>query len=399
MKKEWRSTPFKGVRFYRHDTRKNGVKYDQYFAVRYQKDGRRVEEGCGWASDGWSAEKAALLLADLRKAAQTGEAGARLSERREKRQKTKEAEARDQITFGEFWKDSYLPQAEADKGRETIIRERSHFKKWLSPILGALPLKQISPIHLERLKSEMTKAELSPRSVQYALAIVRQVFNEARRRGVFKGDNPVRRVRAPKVDNRRLRFLTREEADALLAELERTDREAWEMALLSLHCGLRAGEIFKLTWADIDAGRGLLAIKNTKSGRSRFAHMTAAVREMLLSRSAGAPAALLYPGPGGALRREVPRSFREAVDGLGLNAGREDRRDKLVFHSLRHTFASWLVQEGVDLYTVKELLGHSVLQMTERYSHLAPENSRRALRTLEAILEKPAAGAIEEGWK
>ena len=196
-----------------------------------------------------------------------GEGGARLSERREKRKKIKAAEARDLVTFATFWTDSYLPQAEADKGRETIIRERSHFKKWLSPILGALPLKSISPIHLEKLKSEMSKAKLSPRSIQYALAVVRQVFNVAKRRGVFAGDNPVGKVRSPKVDNRRLRFFTREEADALLAELLKTDREAWEMALLSLHCGLRAGEIFKLTWADIDAGRGLVAVKDSKSGK------------------------------------------------------------------------------------------------------------------------------------
>ena len=250
---QWISTTFPGVRFYKHPTRRRGGKYDQYFAIRYQKDGARKEEGCGWASEGWTAEKAFKQLADMKEAARKGEAGARLSERREKRRKIKAAEARDLVTFGTFWTDSYLPQAEADKGRETMIRERSHFKMWLSPLLGALPLKSISPIHLEKLKSEMTKAKLSPRSIQYALAVVRQVFNVAKRRGVFAGDNPVGKVRSPKVDNRRLRFFTREEADSLLAELLKTNREAWEMALLSLHCGLRAGEIFKLTWADIDA--------------------------------------------------------------------------------------------------------------------------------------------------
>lgn len=158
------------------------------------------------------------------------------------------------------------------------------------------------------------------------------------------------------------------------------------MALLSLHCGLRAGEIFKLTWTDIDTGRGLIAIKDAKSGRSRFAHMTEAVKQMLLSKSSGKPTALLYPGPGGALRREVPRSVKEAIDNLGFNEGRGDRRDKAVFHTFRHTFASWLVQAGVDLYRVKELMGHSVMAMTERYAHLAPANTRQAVDTLQGFL-------------
>jgi len=396
MSVKWISTPFKGVRFYKHPKRKHGVKYDQYFAIRYQKDQERKEEGCGWASEGWTAEKAALLLEDLRKTAMKGEPGARLAERREKRRRIEDAEARDQTTLAAFWTDFYLSQAESDKNRETVVHERSCFKKWISPSIGALPLKSISPIHLEKLKSEMNKAKLSPRSVQYTLQIVRQIFNEAKRRGVFVGENPVSRVKIPKIDNRRLRFLTHEEADALLAELLKSDREAWEMALLSLHCGLRAGEIFKLTWADIDAGHRLIAIKDPKSGRSRFAHMTGDIKDMLLSKEIGKPSALLYPGPGGALRREVPRSIKEAIDSLGFNKGREDRRDKVVFHSLRHTFASWLVQNGVDLYTVKELLGHSSLAMTERYSHLAQDNLKNAVKKLEGSLKTQSNSKVIE---
>ena len=60
-----------------------------------------------------------------------------------------------------------------------------------------------------------------------------------------------------------------------------------------------------------------------------------------------------------------------------------DTRDKVVFHTLRHTYASWLVQNGVDLYTVKELMGHSTLPMTERYAHLSKENLKNAVKKLE----------------
>ncbi len=82
------------------------------------------------------------------------------------------------------------------------------------------------------------------------------------------------------------------------------------------------------------------------------------------------------------------------ADSIGMNNGVTDRRQKVVFHTLRHTYASWLVEQGVDLYTVKELTGHGTLAMTERYSHLALDTLRRAVRTLEAGLKKGAAKVV-----
>ena len=83
-----------------------------------------------------------------------------------------------------------------------------------------------------------------------------------------------------------------------------------------------------------------------------------------------------------------PEQAVAAVNDLGFNDGITDRRQKLVFHSLRHTFASWLVQMGKPLYTVSRLMGHSSIKMTERYAHLAPETQRAAAMELEGILDK-----------
>lgn len=82
MPVEWKGTKFQGVRFYENLTRKHGVKFDRYYAIRYQTKGKRIEEGLGWSSEGWTEEKAALKLAELKAAAKTGEGPARLAEKR-----------------------------------------------------------------------------------------------------------------------------------------------------------------------------------------------------------------------------------------------------------------------------------------------------------------------------
>lgn len=130
----------------------------------------------------------------------------------------------------------------------------------------------------------MRNAGLSPRSQEYALALVRQVFSHAKRNGLFRGDNPVSRVKIPRSDNARLRFLTPNEAGALLEKPRETDQTAYEMALLSLHMGLRASEIFKLRWADINVDLGTITIKDSKSGSTGFAYTTEAVKSMLLEK-------------------------------------------------------------------------------------------------------------------
>ena len=122
VKTEWRSTPFRGVRYRKHKTRRYGVNFDQYFSIRYQADGKRIEEGIGWASEGWTAEAAALELAELKKAHRTGKGKSRLSERREAVRVEKEQAERDALTFGEIFEEKYYPLAEAEKDSQSYNR-------------------------------------------------------------------------------------------------------------------------------------------------------------------------------------------------------------------------------------------------------------------------------------
>ena len=116
--------------------------------------------------------------------------------------------------------------------------------------------------------------------------------------------------------------------------------------------------------------------------------MTDEVRNLLENRKKAASTELVFVSQKGEQITEVSRTFDRIVDSLGFNKNVSDSRKKVVFHTLRHTYASWLVMSGADLYTVQRLMGHSTIAMTERYSHLSPNHFKKAVSNFEEYIGK-----------
>ena len=400
MAYQWLKTQFLGVRYREHPTRKHGVKPDRYFVIRYKLDRKTKEEPVGWASEGVTAAKAnetrAILVANIR-------AGLRpqsLAEMRAMKEQTRQEDlraaqllARASTTLAEFWESDYLPAATASKKPKTVASETWLYTKWAKPALGTIALQALAPHMVESIASQIKKEGKSAATIRHFLALVSQVWNLAVSRSVVSGDSPTKRVKKPRTDNRRIRFLTPEEARRLLDALGGRSPDLHDSALFA---GLRAGEIHSLTWGDVNFDAGTLYIRDPKNKVSRHAIATPEIREML-TRRAGAdqsPTSLVFPAKNGKMRLKVSKLFDKVVTELGFNKGIEDARQKVVFHSLRHTFASWLVQRGTPLYTVAELMGHTTLEMTKRYSHLAPDTMRAAAMGLSGILDRKPAKAL-----
>jgi integrase len=109
------------------------------------------------------------------------------------------------------------------------------------------------------------------------------------------------------------------------------------------------------------------------------------------------PASLVFIDRKGNKIKEPSAAFSRAVDRVGLNDSIVDKRQKITFHSLRHTYASWLVEAGVSLYVVSKLLGHKSLKMTARYAHVGENAERRAARALAEHIKAPAELHVVKG--
>lgn len=383
-------TKFKGVYYRQHPTRRNGVRYDRYFIIRYSINGKQRDEGYGWESEGYTETKAAAEVETIRNNIKNKTGYFSLKEKAEIAEAEKKATAatlivqeRENITYRQFYENIYKPSY-IDENKPKEGKVGAHINHIL-PVIGNMRLIDIKPIHLETIKANMTAAGRAPASVNKVLVYISHVFNMAKNNDYFTGDNPVSKVKKIKIDNRRIRFLSKEEAAKLFERLSKMEKPTvFDMSLLALCCGLRAGEIFKLQAVDINFSIRRLYVRDPKGVVNRALPLPQIVFDMLRRRCAGLkPDDYLFMKTDGSKHiNSISDQYQRIADSL-FNQNITDSRNKVVFHTLRHTFASWLAMDGVDINTISELMGHATLEMTKRYMHLAPNKFDSAVTCLE----------------
>ena len=386
----------RNLRYKEHPTRRHGPKLDRYWCLKYKLNGRDVSEAVGWWSRGVTKPMCLDILATLRHNWRSGQGPQTYNELGQAARSKEMAEAaaiekqrKASITLNEFFEKQVRPEIELRYSQADVGLCSTRIRTWLAP-LGERPLSGITTDALENLVVRpMIMAHLSPGTIEAVLRLFSVVWHRAKKLGIIEGESPTATVRRPKQDNRRVRFLSPAEARELLAALEKRSVGAHDLALLSLFTGLRAGECTALTWADIDFDAGTIFVKDTKKTVNRHAYITAEVETMLRQRKLNAPDSdMVFPGErGGEQSCAYGKPFQQMVEAIGFNNGVDDPRQKVVFHTLRHTYASWLVQRGHPLYTVSQLMGHRNIAMTERYAHLAPDTQRAAALRLQGFLK------------
>ena len=379
--KRTRVPKFQGVYTRESLVRRHKGAPDKCFDICYRDQrGKLVWEKIGWISEKYTAAMASQIRAERVRAIRHGQDLPK--------QKPKE------VTVGDVWKryDEWLVT-----GKTKPSADRGYYNKHIQPIFENTLLSKISPFDLERVKVNLLNKGLAPATVKHVLVLIRQLLNKAISWGMWKGENPVKKVKLPRLNNQRERFLTKEEAQLLLQELEKWGRHNHDICMLSLHTGMRAGEIFSLMWQHIDMENKMILVADPKNGRSRKAFMTATIQTMFSQMKRGKPEDYVFPARHGEKIDRISNTFMRAVENLDLNEGITDPRQKVVFHTLRHTFASWLAIQGTPILTIKELMGHQSLAMTERYSHLSPDHKKQAVEGIERVFSAPEEIANNQG--
>jgi len=379
-------TKYPGVRARKHPTRKHGIRFDECYFIRYRVDGRQIEEMFGWLSQKKTAADAYQLLGELKDNARRGVAPRTLKEMRETNRESEKAAKAQALSFEDYFDNHYLPEAKQRKKAKTIQTETSHRRDWLSPVFQNRPMKDITGADLEQVKDRLFAKGRSPRTIQHSLAIFRLVWNHAKKRGVISSECPTSSIDMPRVNNARSRFLTPSETVKLLDEIKSLDERAWELTLAALYTGARLGELSSLNWANVDLEEDTVKLIHTKTGKPRNVPIAAPLKDILLSRTAEKADSPIFTNSKSEPWKECPWAFRKAVENLGLNEGREDRREKIVFHSLRHTSASMMLSAGVDIRSLQAIFGWSTLQMAGRYAHAVDTAKVNAVATLEKVL-------------
>jgi integrase len=267
----------------------------------------------------------------------------------------------------------------------------------LKPRFADKELRGIVPLDLERLKKDMRDAGRAEATVRHALCLIRQAFNKAVVWRLWIGENPCKGVAFPTPNNARQRFLSQEEAAHLLDALRQRSPQVARIAAMSLYGGLRLGEVLGLIWSNVDFTNGIIYAQDTKNNESRPIFITEPIRNVLAELSPGAPDELLFKSKTGNPVQWLSKSFAVTVKELKLNEGVTDPRERVTFHSLRYTYASWAVMVGVPLYIVGKAIGHKSLVMTQRYSHLAPDSHRAAFEAVAQLYQAKETKSLQNG--
>ncbi len=265
------------------------------------------------------------------------------------------------------------------KGRQKSEDRKRRFIKQLVEKFGDMELNMFSVEMLEQWQSARIAKGNEPSTANRLLATLKHMFTKAADWNMVsdQASKCVRKVKLLEENNKRLRYLSLNECNELVSSC---DTHLKPIVITALNTGMRRGEVLGLQWdKHIDLKHGFILLDKTKNGERREIPINKTLRETLtgLTRRLDVPY-VFYDPTTGKPYAEVRRSFNTAL--------RLSKIHDFKFHDLRHTFASHLVMAGIDITTVKELLGHKTISMTLRYAHLAPSHKVKAIAVFDQIL-------------
>ena len=284
--------------------------------------------------------------------------------------------------YNEFW----IPKLKGNK------KLTNTYNIYIAPAFGKLKISEITTLKIDKFthqlltnKSITGKNNLQPTSVKLILSDLRRLLKKAQEWDLYNGKIPT--IKMPQSDSKRERYLSKKEAKRFLEELQLISCNLFYIAKISLYTGLRLSEVVNLKVNDININEKLIYIQNGKTGY-RVAYipddlvcdinnLISKSNSFLFTREDGRPLTT----------NNISSKYSVIINIMGFNKDAANSKHKFVFHTLRHTFCSWLAIKGVPLYTIGNLVGHSTIEMTQRYAKLSPDVKRTAIEYIGQIMK------------
>jgi integrase len=297
----------------------------------------------------------------------------------------------------DLWKEEHLNETPPKTWREAAMRwlnETQHKRstrddkmhlRWLDAYLGHLTLPEVTRDVIDGIIKAKTSTHVKPSTVNRVLSVVRTILRKAEREWDWLDKAPL--VRMQPEEKGRIRWLTREEATQLLEELPCHLRD---MATFTLATGLRRANVTGLKWADVDLVRchALIHPDQAKAKRAIPVPLNADAIAVL-QKQIGKHSEFVFTYRGKQIIQCTTKAWYKALERIGIS--------KFKWHDLRHTWASWHVQNGTPLHTLQQLGGWASYDMVLRYAHLSSDHLRDAAERISAtnLLHRPFGGVSE----
>jgi integrase len=283
----------------------------------------------------------------------------------------------------------------SELGQKYLAYAKTHKRSWvrdeqmlkqLREHFGDVRLGSISAIGVEEYQQRRI-AKARPATVNREVALLKHMFNAAQKWELFRGANPVRWVKLLAEDNLKYRSISEDDESGLLGAASPYLRE---LMLFALNTGLRFGDMVKLRWEEVDRDAKRVSIYAEKTRRRLIVPLNVSASEIIERRWAAQHGPYVFWNPATGDRfYDLKLGFKAALKRAGLSG--------ITWHTFRHTFATRLIARGVDLVTVKELLGHSTITVTMRYAHTNHAAKAQAVEVLGGSVK--TVSIVPRNWK
>ena len=327
---------------------------DKSYYIVYNKDDKKVWDKVGLHSEGVREAFCSKYRADILLKLRLGE-----STPKDLRKKTKMT--LHQVALKFFDKKAY-------KGK-SYTTFYGRYMNHIYPAMGEKWIEEIKEEDVDKLKN--SKDDLAPKTVSLIIQMLNSIFIFAIDRNLYNGSNPCKRVEIKKIDNHRERYLSLDEIELLLDRIK-NNSQLYLFVLLSLSTGARLHDVYSLKKKDFNLVDKTVTIKNNKGGTTYKAFLTKRVLD-ILNLSDKSPNDTLFSSSERTIQRGLQKVLNELFN-EGLDT--KDSKNRVVIHTLRHTFASQLAIAGTPIFVIKKLLDHKNIEDTLRYAKLSPDNGR-----------------------